>query len=542
MERLNLPKKISLLKHAIIKTNTAGISMCLRLFFFLVTLVITMLLGVVIVLLVTGTFTAGLYENEKLVQNELHHISQSISKQYGQFSLQAVGLSESVSQSMEKNLARYGKTPSDIKNHPHLLEDLLYSEYERIFFSLQASKTSGVFIVLDATVNPYLENAEYSRAGLYIKNMEPNIISASAPTIHILRGFPSISRKNSHELHAQWRMEFDIKDAAFFERPMETVNEQTAYLPLSRLYYWTHPFTLPGTSEEIMLCSVPLIDSDGNVFGVCGFEISAMLFKLSYMPSNNTYNRIFAMLSPLSGEIINAEHSMFAGGYSARNIFNNNGFLKITQDSKTFNTYSQNNGGSFLGFHTPVSLYPEGSAFIDEKWATAIMIPTEDIISSVTRLNLALSAWLALLVIIGILISFILSRRYIKPIIQGFDIIKSADLCTAPRTKVPEIDDLIVFLSNHNDDLHRKARENDLPIAVLDDFLENTKSLSPAERSVFNLYVKGYTAKEIAAHLCLSINTIKTHNKRIYMKLNISSRRELLLYVNMLKELGEEFK
>jgi len=49
-------------------------------------------------------------------------------------------------------------------------------------------------------------------------------------------------------------------------------------------------------------------------------------------------------------------------------------------------------------------------------------------------------------------------------------------------------------------------------------------------------------AKEIAEILCLSINTIKTHNKRIYMKLNVASRRELLLYVEMLKEAGKEFK
>ena len=49
------------------------------------------------------------------------------------------------------------------------------------------------------------------------------------------------------------------------------------------------------------------------------------------------------------------------------------------------------------------------------------------------------------------------------------------------------------------------------------------------------------TQKMIAEILCLSINTIKTHNKRIYIKLNVASRRELLLYVEMLKEAGKEF-
>jgi len=55
---------------------------------------------------------------------------------------------------------------------------------------------------------------------------------------------------------------------------------------------------------------------------------------------------------------------------------------------------------------------------------------------------------------------------------------------------------------------------------------------------VFDLYAQDRNAKEIAEELCLSINTIKTHSKRIYTKLNITSREELFLYVHMLNEIG----
>ena len=36
--------------------------------------------------------------------------------------------------------------------------------------------------------------------------------------------------------------------------------------------------------------------------------------------------------------------------------------------------------------------------------------------------------------------------------------------------------------------------------------------------------------------ITLSINTIKTHNRRIYTKLNVTSRKELMVYVEMMKE------
>lgn len=541
-----LNKLISLhlasLKQELQQAGSKGFSMRLKLFLFLLVLVLTMFLGIVVILLISGTFTAGLAESEKLISNELGHTSQNISQQYGQLSMQAVEFSQSLSESMEKKLSKQGIQISNIDKHPEILEKLLFSEYERALFSLQRAKSSGIFIILNATVNPMLENSENSRSGLYIKNMEPNIISSFSPTITVLRGFPSIGRNNSLSLHAQWCMEFDISDAPYYIRPLQAAQLHGDKLPLSRLYYWSPPLTLPNTSEEVMLLSVPLIDSRGHVFGVCGFEISALLFKLSFMPNNHTYNRLFCLLAPISGNTMNARQSLSAGGYSARKISHASASMGVSASRKSFYTYRQENGSAFLGFHAPIQLYPQDSAFVNEKWAAAVLVPEEDIIIAVTRLNLLLASLLILLVFLGVIISLVLSRNYIKPITRGLDIIKSTELASAPKIKVPEIDELIDFLSIHQEKLYQKAEQEKLPIAVLEEFLENSKALSPAERAVFNLYVKGHTAKEIAEKLFLSINTIKTHNKRIYAKLNVASRKELLTYIKMLKEVGREFK
>ncbi|MDD2585794.1 MAG: LuxR C-terminal-related transcriptional regulator [Syntrophomonadaceae bacterium] len=532
-------QKIELLKQEFWNSGANGIPLDFRLFLFLVVLVLTIILGVIAILFITGTFTAGLSGNEKIVENELLHVSQGISQQYGDLSLQAIEFSKQLSQSMEGKTGKLGIPVSNLQDHPEMLEEIISDEFDRVLFSLQRAKSSGVFFILNATVNPALDNAENSRAGLYIKNMEPNIISSSAPNIIILRGVPSISRNNSLSLHAQWKMEFDVSDAPYYHRPMNAAHANKL-LPLSRLYYWSTVFTMPDTSEEVMLCSVPLIDSHGNVFGVCGFEISSMLFKLSHMPNNSIYNRLFCVLSPIKEGTIEFHQSMFAGGYSARIISKGSETLKVSENRRSFYSYRHDQDSSFLGIHTPIHLYPQDSAFADEQWVAAIMVPEEDVVSSISKLNLLLIALLMLLVLLGIIASFILSRRFLQPISEGFDIIKSSDLSAASRTNIPEINDLIDFLALHNEELYEKARQEKLSLSMLDEFLENTKTLSPAERLVFDLYVKGHTAKESAEILCLSINTIKTHNKRIYTKLNVTSREELLLYISMLKEIGTE--
>lgn len=60
--------------------------------------------------------------------------------------------------------------------------------------ALEKAKSSGVFLVLDATVNPDLPDARFSRACLYLKNMEPNIVSGLDANLRYLIGPMKIAR------------------------------------------------------------------------------------------------------------------------------------------------------------------------------------------------------------------------------------------------------------------------------------------------------------------------------------------------------------
>jgi DNA-binding CsgD family transcriptional regulator len=513
--------------------------MNIRLFLLLIVMLVTIILGVIAILLITGTFTAGLDEKETLFQNELLHTSEKISMQYGELSVQVIEFSGELSRNIEEKSQELSIPVSELAKHPDKLEKIISDQFDITYFFLEKSKSSGIFFVLDATVNPTLYNSQNSKAGLYLKNMEPNIINSSHPNIIVLRGFPSLGRKNSLSLHTQWKMEFDVSNASYYHLPMEAARSNPQ-LPLSRLYYWTPVLSLPGTSEESMICSAPLIDSQGNVFGVCGLDISKMLFKLAYKPPISDYNSLIYILASYNGSIINLREAMIAGAYSSRIMSKRESPLSISQTKGTFHSYHQGEDNSFWGLHTPIHMYPEGSSFADQQWIAVVMIPEEDIVLSMTRFNMLLISLLLILVIVGIAASLIISKRFLKPISKGLELIKSEDLSKAPRTNIPEIDDLIEFLAHRNQKLYEGAKQKNLSFTLLDEFARNTESLSPSERSVYELYAQGYTAKEIAETLCLSINTIKTHSKHIYAKLNITSRAELLLYVNLLEEVDKE--
>ncbi len=59
-------------------------------------------------------------------------------------------------------------------------------------------------------------------------------------------------------------------------------------------------------------------------------------------------------------------------------------------------------------------------------------------------------------------------------------------------------------------------------------FIKGIATLTPTERAVFDLYIEGNGTKDVMSKLNIKENTLKYHNKNIYGKLCIASRKQLL--------------
>lgn len=63
-----------------------------------------------------------------------------------------------------------------------------------------------------------------------------------------------------------------------------------------------------------------------------------------------------------------------------------------------------------------------------------------------------------------------------------------------------------------------------------DFFLAGLKQLTPTEKAIFDLYMNGKTAAEIMEIMTIKQTTLKYHNRNIYSKLGVSSKKQLLGY------------
>lgn len=66
-------------------------------------------------------------------------------------------------------------------------------------------------------------------------------------------------------------------------------------------------------------------------------------------------------------------------------------------------------------------------------------------------------------------------------------------------------------------------------------FVDNLATLTPKEEDIFNLYVQGCSTKDIISRLGITKNTLKYHNKNIYGKLGVKTRKELLQYIELMR-------
>ena len=181
--------------------------------------------------------------------------------------------------------------------------------------------------------------------------------------------------------------------------------------------------------------------------------------------------------------------------------------------------------GSFVGLERRIALSP-----LDGKrhWVTAVFMP-EGIYAFNNQMQyLKVFVFFMGFFVAAYLLCYRIGRRFIDPILDGIDAFTRGD---SERTEIPEIDDLIVFLSREE---QKKAPAEESQHIDFKTFAANVELLSKAERAVFDLYMKGFSAPDIANQLYISINTIKSHNKRIYKKLNVSSRKELLFFARMM--------
>ena len=533
-----------------------GTTLHRRLILFFVMVSVTLILAFTLLLAFFGITGKDEKAVNSHLNTELAIITDKIADEFGRISLGGIAMAEEIAKQSDAFFIEHGITAAELSAHPELLESLLGEHMQSLISTVNNRYCGGVFILLDATVG---SGSETSKAGVFLKKTQPTYTSTTGVDIHYLRGPAQLARDNGIMLLGQWRMEFDIDGQEFWTKVMDTArqNPETA---LSRLYYWSGRITLKGNSESGFLLCVPLRSGDGTVFGICGIEVSDRLFKSLYTPEGGSFENIFTVMAPVCEDGFCTSKGLIAGNYYLTGKHWDYD-LSVTDSHEDF-VHLSGGGENYSGKSDSIRLYPGGSPYEEDSWVAAILMP-QDILHNAVKGNSAyFKVTVVVLLLVSIGASVFISKRYLRPVNDALASIHSRAYDETKAVPYSEISDLLEFLAAndraHSEEVARLDKENrevrskfdmaqthithlaeeKLPEVDSDSFEMFTqclRTLTPKERSIFDLYMEGKSAKEILVLADINQNTLKFHNKNIYSKLGVTSRKQLLEYAALMK-------
>jgi len=504
--------------------------------------------GILTVIFLTGGFSGESRQIEQALLRERDHFTETIRRQTGYTALRTIQLSRSLSIDMEDYLLSRRVRPAKMGDRPDILAPLQERVLPLLLAALDASDNEGIFLVLNATVNPLLQGSQNSRAGLLIRNsgLGKSFFDENKT---ILRGVSDAAIKRGISLQSTWELEFNIRGKTFYRKPLDAL--APPYPELSSLYVWSFQDPLGTNDKNLLVCSIPVLDSTGSIMGVCGFETD-----------NGNWGEVDRNTLQLPG----LQYGFFPGA-AGRHL-----------------------SADRYGIETELRIYPLNSAYAGETFTALVSIPRSIYDAKRFRERLTFSIWLGSFLILGVFLAAVLSGRVTNPISKQM---AQFDEETAPQkiqTNVPEIDaliDKILKLQQRPQETLEFSAENGnsttsplLPESAADaalpepagdsdrippmkesypdtvpsmeavnsgnpaetlltEFLARIKTLTPAEKVILKQYAEGYSRQEIMKNLFISEGTLKNHSTNLYRKLDVASRKALNLYVEFLKKTGK---
>ena len=499
-----------------------GISLERRLFLYWLIMVLAVMAAVFVVLIVAGVFSNDARKLGGTLSVQQKNTTMTFNKLIDTLNAQNLALSEQITREVADILETEERTFKDLDNNPELITRI----EERMCFYLQtivrSRSCSGAYFILDATTNTEAPGADRSRMGLYLRSGNVGTDGMANQYITFFRGVADVARKENIQMHNRWNLEFDIDDVPGYEILMGFDGRR-----ILDCCYLSNRVTLSGTWEQVVLLSVPVV-LEGKVRGVCGVELSELFFNLVFPAVESSYGNMVTVVAPIADKRLLLDGAI--SGKTDGTYFTTDGTLLI-KNGEHYNTYSDGSR-TYFGNHIVIPKAVDGRSDL----TLVTLVPEISYQSSVAKnRTFWLCGGLGFLVLM-LLAAMFLTRRFMLPIQKQIRALKDQK---EPQEKsnsgIIEIDELLAYMYARQ---AKPDEESKMPPGMEErffDFARRVETLTPMERTVLQYYINGFSVNEIAEKEFISLSTVRKHNSNINRKLGVSTREELLLYIDMFR-------
>ncbi|WP_405378454.1 LuxR C-terminal-related transcriptional regulator [Phascolarctobacterium sp.] len=535
--------------------------------------------GAILLLSLLGVLNPEDKNVQTAMDYELKSAAVKVNEEVDKTAAIGIGLSREISEIVERKLLARQIEFKDLNNNPEALEDIQAAVFGSLRRNLHMSSSSGAFYMLNATVNSHVPDK--TKHALYLKYINVYADSKYNDTLTFIRGIPSLARKHQIAMYTSWQLEMLPSLLPQYNHVMNNYVED-----LSNAWLMTQSGPIRDTWERAHYILVP-IHLQGTNIGVVGFEMNDLVFQMKYAIHNPNYPQLSCNLfdsneqDSFSGRITG-----IASEYTpdrTDNTIDGYSYLSSNEDSTA---------PPYIGKQMVMN-------FGRSRHLLTVVMPESAYNSIINTGRLKLIAMVIIILIAFALACLWFSHRYVVPIVDTIEHLKDKHLDGSLDSNIVEINDFLDYLSDKDKEQEQKLyalhqQKNRLEIeytalteelerqkleaehnyarihmeledqkqqafaqyqqakAQLDSllakqqpkidnstyslFVEQLKNLTNKERQIFDMYIEGKTGKDIQEILEITDNTLKYHNKNIYSKLGVKSRKELLVYAKELQK------
>lgn len=538
------------------KLKRAKPSMRRRLLLYMGALAALLLFSLFAVLLLLGQLKSPREEMKKSLTFQMEAFRSDVTSLWRNVSVMGVHLSEDMTALIEERVKDFDA----LSGSADALEQLEASMLGSLCQYVQQADCSGGFVLLSVSLNP--DAAADSFSGLYVQRSNAEHTTSD---LLLYRGMADIGRQHRVMPHRKWAQEFCPADFPGLADQLEA-----ASAPIERACRTTELLTLPGTTEQAILLSVPMVGADGRVYGLCGFSVNQTYFSAHHAQPSAVSSLACVLSDAAEGLDIQKGLLTYPAG----------GFCFVPDELLAEKSLR---GGlsafvgtelSFVGISEPFTVAAGDEAPHD----LTVLIPKSDYDRALLKSRLEAAGVLMLLLFFAVSCCLFYTRRYLRPILRDIERLKdesggtqmtfdelqpvSARLRSHEQTitvletekldlqgQVEHMQSQVVDTQEQLDDSLAEIRrlaylgKKELDPADYQKFLEGYAKLSSKELEICAALAKGLSARQCAEQTGSALSTIDTYRKRVYGKTNIHRVRQLrLCYALMQLEQAEQDK
>ena len=539
------------------KLKQAKPSMRRRLFLYMGALAALLLVVLFAALLLLGQLKSPRAETKRALTFQMGAFRADMVSLWRNVSVMGIHLSEDMTALIEAQTSDF----SSLNGNVAAVEALQEAMLEPLCQYARQADCSGAFVLLDASLStdPSLD----SHMGLYVQRGNAEHTTGD---LLLYRGMADIGRRNRVMPHRKWSQEFDLSSFPGFAEHLEK-----ASAPIERGCRTTGLVTLPGTTEQAILLTVPMIGTDGTVYGLCGFSVNQTYFSAHHAQPAG----IGSLACVLSDDAEGLDIQKGLLTYPA------DGFCFVPDELLSEKglrgglTAFTGASLSFVGLSEPFT----AASGDTEAHVLTVLIPKSSYDRAMLKSGLEIAALLMLLVFFAVVCCLLYTRRYLRPVLQDLDHVTAAGgedslpvfeellpisekirahevTVTALRAERQDAQDRAEQLLSEKQGLQEQVQKSEADAERLAQrrkgeidpeeyrlFLASYQKLDSDLRTVVDAMVDGCSVQDLAERLGKKVSTIYSYRRDVYGKVGIlgsGKLQQLRVFVTLMRREQEE--